>query len=223
MQRCVIIDYGSGNLRSAAKAFERAALEAELDVEIAVSSDVAAVRAADRLVLPGVGAFADCRRGLDAVDGLVDTLNQRALRDGVPFLGICVGMQLLAERGLEFVTSTGLGWIKGDVIAIDPAQTDGAPLKVPHMGWNDLVIERPHLDRRGHPVLAGIETGMHAYFVHSYHFAVTQVTDRLAFVEYGRPIAAVIGRDNIIGTQFHPEKSQATGLRLIGNFLKWRP
>ncbi|HWK44080.1 MAG TPA: imidazole glycerol phosphate synthase subunit HisH [Stellaceae bacterium] len=220
MQRCVIIDYGSGNLRSAAKAFERAATEAELDVEILVSSDVAVVRQADRLVLPGVGAFADCRHGLDTVPGLVEALEQRARRDAVPFLGICVGMQLLAERGLEFVTSTGLGWIEGDVVAIDPVQAGDEPLKVPHMGWNDLVIDP---EQPGHPVLAGIETGMHAYFVHSYHVAVTRVTDRLAFVEYGSPIAAVIGRDNVIGTQFHPEKSQATGLRLIGNFLRWVP
>jgi glutamine amidotransferase len=214
MQRCIIIDYGSGNLRSAAKAFERAALEADLAVEIQVSGDAAAVRNADRLVLPGVGAFADCRRGLDAVPGLVEALEARVRGDAVPFLGICVGMQLMAERGLEFATTTGLGWIAGDVVAIQPAPDR----KVPHMGWNDLEIERPD-----HPVLAGIESGMHAYFVHSYRFAATHPVDQFASVEYGGPVAAVIGRENLIGTQFHPEKSQATGLRLIGNFLKWLP
>jgi glutamine amidotransferase len=213
MQRCVIIDYGSGNLRSAAKAFERAAEEAGLDLAIEVAAEAAALKHADRIVLPGVGAFADCRRGLDAVEGLVDALQQRVIRDAVPFIGICVGMQLMAERGLEFETSRGLGWLKGDVVAIPPA--DG--LKIPHMGWNDIEI------RTAHPVLEGIATGDHIYFVHSYKFAAADPDEILATVGYGGPIAALVGRDNMVGTQFHPEKSQAVGLKLIGNFLKWRP
>jgi glutamine amidotransferase len=212
MERCVIIDYGSGNLRSAAKAFERAAAEAGGKVAIEVSGNAEVVGRAHRIVLPGVGAFADCRRGLDAVPGLVAVLEQRVLRDRVPFLGICVGMQLLAERGLEHRTTVGLGWIPGDVVAIA-----GEGLKIPHMGWNDLEITAAH------PVLDGLANGMHAYFVHSYRFACTDPRDVLATVRYGDPISAVIGRDNMIGTQFHPEKSQATGLRLIGNFLRWQP
>jgi glutamine amidotransferase len=214
MQRCVIIDYGSGNLRSAAKAFERAAAEAELDIAIEVSGDAAALKHADRIVLPGVGAFAECRRGLDAVAGLVEALQNRVVGQAVPFIGICVGMQLMAERGLEFETSRGLGWLAGDVVAIPPAPG----LKIPHMGWNDLQIAAP-----GHPVLDGISTGDHAYFVHSFKFAAAAPAEVLATVEYGGPVAAVVGRDNMVGTQFHPEKSQATGLKLIGNFLKWRP
>ena len=212
MERCVIIDYGSGNLRSAAKAFERAAAEAELPVAIEVTGDAESVRQADRIVLPGVGAYADCRRGLDAVPGLVEALETRVRGGGVPFLGICVGMQLMAERGLEHRITQGLGWIAGDVVAIE-----GERLKIPHMGWNDLQIGTTHA------VLAGIETGAHAYFVHSYRFACAEPRDVLASVEYGGPVAAAIGRDNLVGTQFHPEKSQATGLRLIGNFLRWRP
>ncbi len=217
MERCVIIDYGSGNLRSAAKAFERAALETEANVAIEVTGDADSVRRADRIVLPGVGAFADCRRGLDEVPGLVDALEARVKGDGVPFLGICVGMQLLAERGLEHQVTQGLGWIPGDVVLIEGPGTDDQTLRVPHMGWNDLQIHRPH------PVLAGIDPGEHGYFVHSYRFACTEPTDVVASVEYGGPVAALIGRDNILGTQFHPEKSQATGLRLIGNFLGWQP
>ena len=213
MQRCVIIDYGSGNLRSAAKAFERAAEEAGLEIAIEVSADAAALARADRIVLPGVGAFADCRRGLDAVPGLVEALQQRVIRDAVPFIGICVGMQLMAERGLEFETSTGLGWLAGDVVAIPPS----SDLKIPHMGWNELEI------RTRHPVLAGISDGDHVYFVHSYKFAAARAAEVLATVEYGGPLAALVGRDNMVGTQFHPEKSQAVGLKLIGNFLKWRP
>ena len=212
MERCVIIDYGSGNLRSAAKAFERAAAEAGLDVAIEVTGDAEAVRRADRIVLPGVGAFADCRRGLDAVPSLVAALEQRVRRDCVPFLGICVGMQLMAEHGREHRVTEGLGWIRGDVVPIT-----GEGLKIPHMGWNDLKIEAVH------PVLDGIAAGDHVYFVHSYRFACAEPRDVLATADYGGPIAAVIGRDNLVGTQFHPEKSQATGLRLIGNFLRWRP
>ncbi len=211
-ESCVIIDYGSGNLRSAEKAFQRAAAELGLSVVVEVSGDPARVAEADRVVLPGVGAFADCRRGLDAVDGLVEALERRVHGDGVPFLGICVGMQLMAERGLEYEVSHGLGWIAGDVVAID-----GADLKIPHMGWNDLVIEASD-----HPVLAGIRSGSHAYFVHSFRLAADP-GDVLATVDYGGPIAAIVGRDNLIGTQFHPEKSQETGLALIGNFLRWRP
>ena len=212
MQRCVIIDYGSGNLRSAAKAFERAAEEAGLDMAIEVSADAASLKHADRIVLPGVGAFADCRRGLDAVDGLADALQQRVIRDAVPFIGICVGMQLMAERGLEFETSLGLGWLEGDVVAIPPAPG----LKVPHMGWNDLEV------RTAHPVLDGIATGDHIYFVHSFKFAASEPSQVLATVEYGGAIAALVGRDNMVGTQFHPEKSQGVGLKLIGNFLRWQ-
>jgi glutamine amidotransferase len=213
MQRCVIIDYGSGNLRSAAKAFERAASDSGLDMAIEVSADAGALRHADRIVLPGVGAFADCRRGLDAVEGLVDALQQRVIRDAVPFIGICVGMQLMAERGLEFQTSYGLGWLKGDVVAIPPAPD----LKIPHMGWNDLQI------RAAHPVLDGIASGDHIYFVHSFKFAASEPSQVLATVEYGDPIAALVGCRNMVGTQFHPEKSQGVGLKLIGNFLQWRP
>jgi glutamine amidotransferase len=212
MERCVIIDYGSGNLRSAAKAFERAAAEADLPVAIEVTGEADRVCRADRIVLPGVGAFADCRRGLDAVPELVAALEQRVRVEGVPFLGICVGMQLMAERGLEHRVTEGLGWVAGDVAALR-----GEGLKIPHMGWNDLQI------RAAHPVLAGIETGMHAYFVHGYGFVCRHPDEVLATVEYGGPIVAAIGRDNLFGTQFHPEKSQATGLRLIGNFLRWRP
>jgi glutamine amidotransferase len=210
MERCIIIDYGSGNLRSAAKAFEHAAVEADLDIAIEVTGDAEAVGRADRIVLPGVGAFAECRRGLDAVPGLLPVLEQRVRAGGVPFLGICVGMQLLAERGLEHGVTAGLGWIAGDVVPIK------GEIKIPHMGWNDLRIA-------AHPVLEGLETGMHAYFVHSYRFACADPAAQFATVDYGGPVAAAIGRDNLFGTQFHPEKSQATGLRLIGNFLRWRP
>jgi glutamine amidotransferase len=210
MQRCVIIDYGSGNLRSAAKAFERAAREADLDIAIEVTGDAATIERADRIVLPGVGAFAECRRGLDAVPGLVAALNRRVRGQGVPFLGICVGMQLMAERGEEHGVTAGLGWIGGAVVPIEGA------VKIPHMGWNDLRIAP-------HPVLAGLESGAHAYFVHSYRFACTDPAAQFATVDYGGPIAAAIGQDNLFGTQFHPEKSQATGLRLIGNFLRWHP
>lgn len=218
MERCVLIDYGSGNLRSAAKAFELAATVRRLEVSVQVSGDPAAMRAADRIVLPGVGAFADCRRGLEAIPGLIDALEERVRHDKKPFLGICVGMQLMAERGLEFETTPGLGWIKGDVVAIRPALPSQPSLKVPHMGWNDLRIVAPQ-----HLVLADIPQGDHGYFVHSYHFACTDRSDVIATVDYGGEVVAVVGRENIVGTQFHPEKSQATGLRLLGNFLAWSP
>lgn len=214
--RVAIVDYGSGNLRSAAKAFERAAGDAGLEAEIKVTAEAADVRAADRIVLPGVGAFGDCRRGLDAVDGMVDALEQRVRGDGVPFLGICVGMQLMAERGLEHGTHHGLGWLEGDVVRLTPSD---AALKIPHMGWNELAFDAGS----AHPVVAGIAPGDHAYFVHSYHFATADPADTLATTDYGGPVTAVVGRGNLVGTQFHPEKSQHTGLRLITNFLAWTP
>ena len=208
----VIIDYGSGNLRSAAKAFERAARENGGET-VAVSSSPDAVRNADRVVLPGVGAFADCRAGLLALDGMADALEAAVIVEGRPFLGICVGMQLMATLGLEHGTHDGFDWLPGTVEALKPAP--GRP--VPHMGWNDLNICHRH------PVLAGVETGAHAYFVHSYAFHAADSALVLAETDYGSPVAAVIGRDNMIGTQFHPEKSQETGLRFIANFLSWAP
>jgi len=213
--KAVIIDYGSGNLRSAAKAFERAALEHGLNFAVEVTADSGALAEASHIVLPGVGAFHDCRAGLDAVPGMVDALEREVHSRGKPFLGICVGMQLMADRGLEFGVHPGLGWIPGDVVALEPADP---ALKIPHMGWNDLRIVA-----RDHPVLAGIGNGDHAYFVHSYQFACREAADVLATVDYGGTIAAIVGRANMVGTQFHPEKSQATGLTLIANFLQWRP
>ncbi|MEL6288353.1 MAG: imidazole glycerol phosphate synthase subunit HisH [Pseudomonadota bacterium] len=217
MQRVVIIDYGSGNLHSAAKAFERAAREGEHAAEIIVSGHVDDVQRADRVVLPGVGAFRDCRRGLDAVDGLVGALQETVIAKARPFLGICVGMQLMAERGLEHAETPGLGWIGGDVAEIAPADP---ALKVPHMGWNTLDVDRSHA------VLADVPTGddgWHAYFVHSYHLAAATPACRIAMSSYGGAITAIVGRDNLVGTQFHPEKSQALGLALISNFLRWAP
>ena len=209
-----IVDYGSGNLRSAAKAFERAAAENGISAEIAVTSAPETVAAADRVVLPGVGAFADCRRGLAAVPGLEAALCEAVRARGRPFLGICVGMQLMAERGREFETTGGLGWLAGEVVALEPADPT---LKIPHMGWNELSPLRTH------PLLAGLDAGAHAYFVHSYHFNLSNEADLVALTDYGGPITAVVGQDNLAGTQFHPEKSQTAGLRLIGNFLQWRP
>jgi len=212
-----IIDYGSGNLHSAAKAFERAACEAGLVCPISVTARPEDVLAAERVVLPGVGAFADCRRGLDAVPGMVAALTEAVREHGRPFLGICVGAQLLATRGLEHEIVSGLDWIKGDVAPITPVDP---ALKVPHMGWNTLDL------RRGHPVLQGVKTGpggLHAYFVHSYQLYPADMHDIVATADYGGPITAIVARDNIVGTQFHPEKSQKLGLALIANFLKWRP
>jgi imidazole glycerol-phosphate synthase subunit HisH len=209
-----IIDYGSGNLRSAAKAFERAVRESGIDTEVKVTRDAETVRHAERVVLPGVGAFADCRRGLAAVPGMEAALDEAVRRRGRPFLGICVGMQLMAERGREFETVPGLGWIAGEVAAITP---DDPALKIPHMGWNELEFRAPH------PVFEGIEPGAHAYFVHSFALACAERRDLVAIADYGGEITAAVGRDNLVGTQFHPEKSQATGLRLIANFLRWRP
>ncbi|WP_181708648.1 imidazole glycerol phosphate synthase subunit HisH [Chthonobacter rhizosphaerae] len=212
-----IIDYGSGNLRSAAKAFERAAREAGYAGAVQVTADPDVVRRADRVVLPGVGAFADCKAGLDAVPGMVETLDEVVLRGGKPFLGICVGMQLLAARGREKATTEGLGWIGGEVRLITPADP---ALKVPHMGWNTLDLVRPH------PILADVPTGergLHAYFVHSYHFVPDDPAHGVATTDYGGPVTAIVGRDTVVGTQFHPEKSQTLGLALIRNFLAWRP
>ncbi|MBY6264681.1 imidazole glycerol phosphate synthase subunit HisH [Azospirillum sp. 412522] len=213
METVALIDYGSGNLRSAAKAIERAAGEAEASYTVLVTSDAAAVRRADRVVLPGVGAFADCKRGLSEVPGMLDALEEVVHRRGRPFLGICVGMQLMAERGREYGVTEGLGWIPGEVVTLEPSDP---ALKIPHMGWNELNLRRPH------PLLAGLPEGAHAYFVHSYQFRLADPDTLIASAEYGGPFAAVVGRDNLVGTQFHPEKSQATGLALIANFLRWK-
>ncbi|AWK86101.1 imidazole glycerol phosphate synthase subunit HisH [Azospirillum thermophilum] len=213
METVALIDYGSGNLRSAAKAIERAAGAAESSYSVLVTSDADAVRRADRVVLPGVGAFADCKRGLSEVPGMLEALEEVVHRRGRPFLGICVGMQLMAERGREYGVTEGLGWIKGEVCRLEPADPT---LKIPHMGWNELQVSRPH------PLLAGLPADAHAYFVHSYQFKAADPADVIATADYGGPFAAVVGRDNLVGTQFHPEKSQATGLALIANFLTWR-
>ena len=212
-----IVDYGSGNLHSAAKAFERAARESGHDQPIVVTNDPDEVRRADRVVLPGVGAFADCRRGLDAVPGMVDALDEVARKKGRPFLGICVGMQLMAERGREYEVTPGLGWIAGEVDRITPKNPE---LKIPHMGWNTLNPRKPH------PLLKDIAVGpegLHAYFVHSYQLKVAESSDLVADADYGGPVTAMVARDSFAGTQFHPEKSQRLGLALIANFLAWKP
>jgi glutamine amidotransferase len=212
--KVAIVDYGSGNLRSAAKAFERAAAENGVSARVEVTAEPEAIMRADRLVLPGVGAFADCRRGLGAVPGLEAALYETAIARARPFLGICVGMQLMADRGREFETVAGLGWIAGEVVAIEPRDRT---LKIPHMGWNEIE------PRAAHPLLQGLAEGVHAYFVHSYHFRLADQADLVAATDYGGWLTAVIARDNLVGTQFHPEKSQEAGLRMIGNFLRWRP
>jgi glutamine amidotransferase len=209
-----IIDYGSGNLHSAAKAFERAARGSDNKIE--VTADPERVRKSERIVLPGVGAFRDCRDGLKAVPGMWETIEEEVGR-GKPFLGICVGMQLMAERGLEHVETKGFGWIKGDVKVIEPKDS---ALKIPHMGWNTLDCLRPHALFDG---IALGASGLHAYFVHSYHLALRDASALVATAEYGGAVTAFVARDNVAGSQFHPEKSQALGLALIGNFLKWRP
>ncbi len=213
-----IIDYGSGNLRSAAKAFERAAGDLSPTTEVRVTADPAALAAASHLVLPGVGAFADCRRGLHAVPGVVDALRQH-IAAGKPFLGICVGMQLMATRGLEHGETAGFDWIAGDVAALTPAPlTDGRARKIPHMGWNQLG------DIAGdHPVFADLGAAPYAYFVHGFHLCADDPGAVLATTDYGQKVTAAVGRDNLVGVQFHPEKSQTAGLRLIANFLRWRP
>ncbi|BAB51536.1 imidazole glycerol phosphate synthase subunit HisH [Mesorhizobium japonicum] len=215
--RVAIIDYGSGNLRSATKAFERAAREGGISAEIDLTADADRVRTADRIVLPGVGAYADCAAGLRAVDGMWEAVEDVAIAQSRPFLGICVGMQLMSERGLEKTVTHGFGWISGDVKEITP--TDPA-LKIPQIGWNTIEL------RRQHPLFAGIPTGpegLHAYFVHSYHLDAKKPDEILAVADYGGPVTAAVARDNLVGTQFHPEKSQALGLALITNFLRWRP
>lgn len=215
--RIAIIDYGSGNLRSATKAFQRAALEAGIDADIDLTADPERVRSADRIVLPGVGAYADCAAGLHAVDGMWEAVEETAITKARPFLGICVGMQLMSERGLEKTVTRGFGWIAGDVKEITPADP---ALKVPQIGWNTIEL------RREHPLFAGIKTGsdgLHAYFVHSYHLDATGPDQVLAVADYGGTVTAAVARDNLAGTQFHPEKSQALGLALIANFLRWKP
>ena len=204
-----IVDYGSGNLRSAAKAVARVAGR-----EPAVTADPDAVARAERVVLPGVGAFADCMAGLSRIEGMVEALTEAVIRRRRPFLGICVGMQLMASRGVEYGTHPGLDWIPGEVVRLHPKDL---ALKVPHMGWNELAGDWHH------PVLEGIRPGEHAYFVHSFHMATENPAHCLATVDHGGPVTAVVARDNLFGTQFHPEKSQSVGLRLIGNFLAWRP
>jgi len=215
--RVAIIDYGSGNLRSATKAFERAARESGVDAEIDLTADPDRVATADRIVLPGVGAYADCKRGLLAVPGMEDAIRDVVDIKARPFLGICVGMQLMSSRGLEKDVSQGFGWIKGDVTEIIPSDPE---LKIPQIGWNTLTLNRPH------PLFDGIETGakgLHAYFVHSYHLVAENAEDVIATTDYGGAVTAFVARDNRAGAQFHPEKSQTLGLALIANFLAWKP
>ena len=215
MSLVTIIDYGAGNLHSAQKAFERMATP--LGIAVEVTADPERVRIADRIMLPGVGAFADCKAGLDAVPGMVEMLEERVIRGGVPFLGVCVGMQLMASEGREKLVTPGLGWIPGAVEKIKPSDP---ALKIPHMGWNTISVTRPH------PLFAGIPDGpdgLHAYFVHSYHLVTESPDTLLATSDYGGQVTACVGRDNLFGTQFHPEKSQALGLQLIENFLRWTP
>lgn len=219
MPTVAIIDYGSGNLRSAGKAFERVSAEAGLGYGVSVTSDADIVRKADRVVLPGVGAFADCKRGLFAVDGMFDALSESVIEQKKPFLGICVGMQLMADVGLEHGETEGFGWIAGKVAKITPSDKS---LKIPHMGWNNLVASKEH------PVFKGLADAVapaepHAYFVHSYALSPGNEDDVALRVDYGGPIVAAVARDNLAGTQFHPEKSQAVGLKLIQNFLTWAP
>jgi glutamine amidotransferase len=215
-----IIDYGSGNLRSAAKAFERAARESGARIDVVVTADPDKVAGAERIVLPGVGAFADCKRGLAALDGMVEALNDAVFVHKKPFLGICVGMQLMAKEGFEHGKTRGLSWLNAQIVALEPRGEEspaGTGYRVPHMGWNELTFTRPH------PIFAGIEPGAHAYFVHSYHMHCDDESDLLATTNYGQLVTAAVGRGNMVGTQFHPEKSQALGLKLIANFLAWTP
>jgi len=215
MSSVALIDYGSGNLASAAKALARAASKVDGGkVDIITTADPQAVLDAERVVLPGVGAFADCMKGLSAVPGMVEALREKVLKEGAPFLGICVGMQLMATVGVEFGRHAGLGWIAGDVVKIAPSDPN---LKIPHMGWNELNIEREHA------LLEGIAPGAHVYFVHSFQLKPVLPDDLIATTDYGGALTAMVGNENIAGTQFHPEKSQATGLKLLENFLRWRP
>ncbi|MCM2294443.1 imidazole glycerol phosphate synthase subunit HisH [Allorhizobium sp. BGMRC 0089] len=215
--RVAIIDYGAGNLRSATKAFERAARDSGIAAEIELTDKAERVASADRIVLPGVGAYADCKAGLDAVPGMVEALQDVVMVKARPFLGICVGMQLMSGRGLEKTITPGLGWIAGDVVEMTPADP---ALKIPQIGWNTLTLNRPH------PLFDGVETGetgLHAYFVHSYHLAATHAEEVIATTDYGGAMTAFVGKDNMAGAQFHPEKSQKLGLKLIANFLSWSP
>ncbi len=215
--RVAVIDYGSGNLRSATKAFERAARESGINADIILTADAEIVRTADRIVLPGVGAYADCKAGLAHVPVMIEALQEAVIAKAYPFLGICVGMQLMSSRGLEKTVTQGLDWIKGDVVEMTPSDPD---LKIPQIGWNTIDLKKPH------PLFDGIKTGengLHAYFVHSYHFAASNPDDVLAVTNYGGAMTAAVARDNMVGTQFHPEKSQALGLALIANFLRWKP
>ncbi len=213
-----MIDPGSGNLASVRRALERVAREEGVTAGITVTTEADSVRGADRIILPGQGAFAACRRGLDALPGMVEALTEQVIGRGTPFLGICVGMQLMAGRGLEHGVTPGLGWIEGEIAPMDPHGPDGAELALPQMGWNAL-----HLAAPAHPLLAGIAEGGHAYFVHSYALAGGRAAELLAATEYGGPVAAMVGRDNLAGTQFHAEKSGQVGLRILANFLGWRP
>jgi glutamine amidotransferase len=214
MSTVALIDYGSGNLRSAEKALARASAERGSGHSIAVTADPAVAAKAERIVLPGVGAFADCMRGLQSLPGMIEALSAAVLTRGVPFLGICVGMQLMASVGREFGDHPGLGWIAGDVVRMTPSQP---ALKIPHMGWNQLSFEQLH------PLFFGLEEGAHVYFVHSYVIRPADQRQVLATCDYGGPFAAAVGRNNIVGTQFHPEKSQAAGLAILRNFLGWKP
>ena len=216
-EKIIIIDYGSGNLRSAEKALERAALDASIDANIKVSNDPADIASADRIVLPGVGAFGDCGRGLRAIDGMIDALEEAVLVKARPFLGICVGMQLMATTGIEHGRHQGLGWIDAEVIALKP---DDKSLKIPHMGWNEVELTQ---SGKSHAVTRDMQAADHAYFVHSYHMVVANPAHVLATTSYGAPLTAIVGRDNMIGFQFHPEKSQAVGLKVLEKFIRWRP
>jgi glutamine amidotransferase len=216
--KLVIIDPGSGNLASVLRAFQKVAAEAGIAADIRVTREASEILAADRLVLPGQGAFAACRRGLDALPGAVAALEQRVRRDVVPFLGICVGMQLMASRGLEYGSTPGLDWLPGEVAPMDPRGADGAPLPLPQMGWNGLAF-RPGC----HPLLEGIAPGDQVYFVHSYAFRTERAEDVVATADYGGPVTAAIARHNLAGLQFHVEKSGPVGLRILANFLQWVP
>ena len=216
-EKIIIIDYGSGNLRSAEKALERAAFDASIDAEIKVSDDPDVIRTADRIILPGVGAFGDCGHGLRAIDGMIDALEEAVLEKARPFLGICVGMQLMATTGIEHGRHKGLGWIDADVIALKP---DDKSLKIPHMGWNEIELTQ---FGKAHAVTQDMRAADHTYFVHSYHMVVENPAHVLATASYGAPLTAIVGRDNMIGFQFHPEKSQKVGLKILEKFIRWRP
>ncbi|OYW10771.1 MAG: imidazole glycerol phosphate synthase subunit HisH [Rhodospirillales bacterium 12-71-4] len=216
--KIAIVDPGSGNLASVLRALEWVVAESGRPAEVAVTTEAADVRAADRIVLPGQGAFAACRRGLDALPGMVAALQSSVIDSKKPFLGICVGMQLMAQRGLEHGVTPGLGWIEGEIAPMDPRDATGAALPLPQMGWNGLDLAQPT-----HPLLAGIEPGQHAYFVHSYALAGGRADQLLASTDYGGAVAAIVGRDNVAGTQFHVEKSSRVGLRILANFLAWTP